>query len=57
MHHKNHLLYCMVKDDFYDKNLEGVTFVIDSSKNNIPELGDKIYNLYHNLLISLDKNG
>ena len=42
---------------FYDKNLEGVTFVIDSSKNNIPELGDKIYNLYHNLLISLDKNG
>ncbi len=39
---------------FYDKNLNGVTFVIDSSQDNIEQLGDKIYNLYHNLLVSLD---
>ena len=39
---------------FYDKNLNGVTFVIDSSQDNFEQLGDKIYNLYHNLLVSLD---
>ena len=40
---------------FYDKNMIGVTFVVDSSTISISELGDKIYNLYHNVLSSMDK--
>ncbi len=37
---------------FYDKNMNGVTFVVDSSTLTIEQLGDKIYNLYHSMLLS-----
>ncbi len=40
---------------FYDKHMKGVTFVVDSNDISIKDLGDKIYNLYHNMLLSVEK--
>ena len=38
---------------FYDKNLEGITFVVDSSGDRLDEISTEVYNLYMSVIKSL----
>ena len=38
---------------FFDEHLNGVTFVVDSSKDSIQVVGDKVLNLYKSVLSTL----
>lgn len=38
---------------FYDKNLAGVTFVVDSSGDRLDEISAEVYNLYMSIIKSL----